>query len=350
MLAHYFLKGNQGFFIVLFVSLIFINETFAGKIEFIPDSSQIEKPNIYVVTNRPNQYDSITNDYFPNIVSLEKSLTYLKVFNHEGKWLVQDLESIDDFKAGNNGLKNWLVYVHGDSQTPDLAFTRGLQLQEEYKVNVIVFSWPSKDPTLGGIQNFNNSRNHIEQSTAGFVQFLLELDTWKNKLDLVQSNRLTLFLHSLGNYYLERIASDSLIANHDNKIFDNVILNAAAVNQKDHHLWLEEINIQDRFFVNSNRKDMTLKGVNMFTDFDMQLGEQAVENFASNAVYVNFSKAFKNELNFGLLHGYYVGVIPGKSQNIFHYYQTIFHGDEVDLSNQNMFMLNDTIPVYEIIF
>ena len=79
-----------------------------------------------------------------------------------------------------------------------------------------------------------------------------------------------------------------------------------------HQLWLEKVNIQDRIFVNSNRKDMTLKGVNLFTDFDRQLGEQAVDNFASNAVYVNFSQALKNELNFGLLHGYYVGVIPEK--------------------------------------
>jgi hypothetical protein len=335
---------------IVTVLLIFINGTIAGKIEFIPDSMQIDKPFVYAVTIRPNHYDSLTMEYFPNLVAEEKAMTYLKVYSVDGKWLVHDLNSINDFKPENKDLQDWLVYVHGDSQSPDLAFMRGLQLQQEYKVNVIVFSWPSKDIKLGGLQNFRNSRNLIEQSTPAFARLLSELNTWKEQLNANQTSNLSLFLHSLGNYYLERIATDSLLANQEPGIFDNIILNAAAVNQKDHHLWLKEINIQNRIFVNSNRKDMTLKGINMFTDFDTQLGEQAIDNFAPNAVYVNFSMALKNELNFGLLHGYYVGVIPGKSQNIFEYYHAIFHGQDLDLSDRSRFVKNDTVPVYEITF
>jgi hypothetical protein len=95
---------------------------------------------------------------------------------------------------------------------------------------------------------------------------------------------------------------------------------------------------------------MTLKGVNMFTDFGVQLGEEVIDGFSENAAYVNFGQALKNENNFGLMHGYYAGEIPGKSQNIFYYYKTIFHGNDVDFSDKNLFNTNDTIPVYEIKF
>jgi hypothetical protein len=212
------------------------------------------------------------------------------------------------------------------------------------------FSWPSKDPTLNGIQNFSNSRSQIEKGAAGFAYFLEELNNWNVKTNVEQASRLSLFMHSLGNYYLERIASDSLLIKTDSRIFDNIILNAAAVNQKDHYLWLKQVDFQERIFVNSNRKDMTLKGVNVFMDFDVQLGEQAIDNFAQNSFYVNFGKALKNESNFALLHGYYVGVIPEKSENIYHYYKTIFHGEEVNFSDQSRFIANDTIPVYDIVY
>ncbi len=350
MITPGFLSGRLTILIMLLVSSSLANQLVGGNIEFVSDSISVDCPFVYVVTNRPLQNDKSINEYFPNEVSKEKMLSYLKVYNNEGNWLVQDLTSMDDFKPDNKDLKNWLIYVHGDSQTTELAFTRGLQIQQEYKVNVIVFSWPSKDPNLGGIQNFNNSINQIEQGTPGFVLFLHQIETWKRSKNVEPSAHLSLFLHSLGNYYAQRMVSDSLLSDLESGLFDNIILNSAAVNQKDHHLWLDEFNIQQRIYVNSNRKDMTLKGVNLFTDFDTQLGEQAIDGFAPNAVYVNFSTALKNEKNFGLLHGYYVGVIPGKSQNIYNYYQTIFNGYVVDLSNPAMFTPNDTVPVYDIMF
>ena len=322
---------------------------YAGNIKFISDTVSLEKPYIIVATNRPYQFDSLTNEYFPNQISQEQSLTYLKVFRNGDNWLVVPLKVIPDFESNTNGYSDWLVYVHGDSQTPDLAFTRGFQLQSEYQVNVIVFSWPSKDPDLGGLQNFKNSKNLIEKGAPDFVEFVQQLDSWKKINTSGQNINLSLFLHSLGNYYLERLVTDSILQGINHKIFENVVLNAAAVNQKNHHVWLEKINFQERIFVNSNSKDMTLKGVSLFTNGDTQLGEKAMGDFASNANYINFSQALDKEMNFGLLHGYYVGVIPGKYPNIYKYYRAIFHGQPVEFSSPEMFVQNDSIPVFEII-
>lgn len=342
-------KNLRTFFLLLLLALISPSGLYAGNLEIIADSCSIDNPHIIVVTNRPFEVDDLTNDYFPNMATEDQSLTYLEVFKDNDKWKILPLNIETDFNTYSSGFNDWLVYVHGDSQTPELAFMRGLQLQEEYQVNVIVFSWPSKDPILGGLQNFKNSKNLIEKGTPAFAQFVQKLDSWRNSQTSDQCGNLTLFLHSLGNYYLQRLVADSLLAGMDHKIFDNVILNAAAVNQKDHHLWLEKITFQQRIFVNSNSKDMTLKGVSLFTDCGVQLGEKAESDFSSNATYINFNQALDNELNFGLLHGYYVGVIPGKYPHIYKFYHAIFHGQPVEFSSPEMFVQNDTIPVYEII-
>jgi esterase/lipase superfamily enzyme len=332
------------------IILLSTHAAFAGNIELITTDFSNDQPYITVVTNRPFLYDSTIGEYFPNQISIDNELSYMKIYNQNGKFQVQKLESINAIQSSNPSLEDWLVYVHGDSQTLELTFTRGFQLQTEYGVNVIVFSWPSKDPDLGGINNFNNSRNQLENGTPGFMKFLLELDLWHSNESEVTGAKLSLFFHSLGNYYLERIANNSRLSELNPGIFDNLILNAAAVNEKDHNIWLSKIHFQKKIFVNSNRKDMTLKGVNMFTDFDVQLGEEVIDGFSENAAYVNFGQALKNENNFGLMHGYYAGEIPAKSQNIFNYYKTIFHGNDVDFSDKNLFNTNDTIPVYEIKF
>lgn len=337
----------------LSLAIIFISgihASFSGNIELIREDLESDLSFITVVTNRPFNADTLVDELFPNEISSENKLTYLKVYSQEGKWLVQQLESIYSVQSCNSSLNDWLVYVHGDSQSPELSFTRGFQLQQEYGINVIVFSWPSKDPELGGIKNFQQSRTRIEKGAPGFVHFIYELDEWHSTNGRKTNSRLSLFLHSLGNYYLERAANDIRLNGNSKEIFDNLVLNAAAINEKDHSKWLSKIHLQKRIFVNSNRKDMTLKGVTLFTDFGVQLGEEAIHGFADNAIYINFGQALKNENNFGLLHGYYAGEVPGRSDKIYNYYHTIFHGNDPDLQNSSVFTTNDTIPVFDIKF
>jgi hypothetical protein len=333
------------------IIIVCSNVIYAGNIVLVPDTISIDKPHIHVVTNRPFQYDSLTGEYFPNSIAQDQTLTYLKVYTDaEGNWLTQTLGSVSEFTTNKSNYKDWLVYVHGDSQTLDLAFTRGLQIQEEYKVNVIVFSWPAKDPILTGLKNFSNSRNMVEKGVENFVQFIYELYQWKSdNVSVFSENNLSLFMHSLGNYYLERIIADSLQSKINAKIFDNIIINAAAVNEKDHRLWLEKINFSDNIFVNSNSNDMTLKGVRLFTDMDLQLGEKVEGEFASNATYIEFNKAMGTENSFRTSHGYYAGVIPGQSQNVYQYFSTIFHGRSIEFCDMDMFVQNANFPVFEII-
>ncbi len=331
------------------ILILSIFGSFAGNIELISGENNDERPHITVVTNRPFLFDSITGEYFPNKISTDNELSYMKVKNQSGNWQVQKIESINSIQSSDKSLQDWLVYVHGDSQTPELAFERGFQIQEEYRVNVLVFSWPSKDPKFGGIRNFKNSVENIRNGVHSFVRFIIQLDSIRNLQDSRINGNLSLFLHSLGNYYLESMVSDSLITWKNKPVFVNVIINAAAVNQNEHHVWLDKIRFQERVYVNLNSRDIILKGVTLFSSADTQLGVNAGDQYASNSSYISFTKVLEKESDFRFLHGYYVGYIPGKYPNIFRYYYELFHGAAPELLNPEAFVRQESLPVYEII-
>jgi len=332
--------------LLTFVTLV----TKSNEVEFIDDSLRIEKPHVLIVTNRMFADENIDTIYFPNKIASNGSLTYL-IGHFEGeKLLLQNKSSFDNLVIHKNKLKNWLVYVHGDSKTLADAAQRAFEIQEKYKVNVIVYSWPSKIEEGSGLKNFKNSRLNVETGIDEFLVFLSDIEEWKSKNAIeFANNKVSIMFHSLGNYYLERLVKDDYIQEMDQNLFDNLVVNAAAVNQKDHHSWLEEINIQERIYVNSNGRDFILRGVRLLTDWNRQLGEALVGEFASNATYVDFTNAVKNNgFPIGEMHGYYLGIVSNQSENIRSYYHTIFHGKSVDLENEDLFSNNSTSPVYNI--
>jgi hypothetical protein len=125
--------------LVFLLELFSFVNCFGGQMEIIDKLTEIYEPSILVVTATPFHVDSLGIDFSSKQLSQELSLSYYKVYNKEGIWLVQKIDSLEREGQIYPGLKDWLVYVHGDSQTPEVAFTRGFQLQTEYEINVIVF-------------------------------------------------------------------------------------------------------------------------------------------------------------------------------------------------------------------
>lgn len=321
----------------------------ANEVEFIDDTLRIEKPHVLIVTNRKFADDNMDSIYFPNQIATNGSLTYLKGHFEGDKLMLQKKSSFDHIVQHKNQLNDWLVFIHGDSKTLLDAAQRAFEIQVKYKVNVIVFSWPSKIEEGSGLKNFKNSRLNVETGSDEFLVFLHEIEEWKSSNPMeFANNNLSIIFHSLGNYYLERLVTNNYIHEIDNSLFDNLIVNAAAVNQEGHHKWLEEINMQERIYVNSNGRDFILRGLRLLTNWSRQLGEALVGEFASNATYVDFTNAVKNGFPIGEMHGYYIGTVSNQSENIRNYYYTIFHGDEADLDNQQLFSYSGGNTVYNI--
>ncbi|MBS4014423.1 MAG: alpha/beta hydrolase [Bacteroidetes bacterium] len=101
---------------------------------------------------------------------------------------------------------NWLVFVHGDAKTFDEAVLSGCEIRSIYNVNVVVFAWPSKDKIINGYKNFSTSKKNVEKSIYHFNSLICFLKQLREEnTEFFENNGLSLFLHSLGNLYLQKM-------------------------------------------------------------------------------------------------------------------------------------------------
>jgi len=293
---------------------------------------------IYVVTNRLADTSALAVQY-TNSLQKGSQLTYMRAvyFDIDSIQIVK-IDSIRFLSEISEKPDDWLVFVHGDSKTFNGAIERGLDIQYLYDIPVIVFSWPSYDSEINGLENVKNSQQNVIKSTEDFFELLKFLNEFrKSNPSFSADAKLSLFAHSLGNYYLKNLVTQNFILKFRNKIFDNLILNEAAVNEENHKEWVEKLDIQERIYITSNNKDFTLKGFQLFTDEGEQLGEEAAMPLAKNATYLRFTDAVGFRFPIGTTHTYFIGEVADKSNNIRWVYNELLHGMALDLSDKSMF-------------
>jgi esterase/lipase superfamily enzyme len=306
---------------------------------------------LYVITNRVVDSSQI-NPSFLNHVKSDPSLTFLQVIYHGNDSLeIAPMDSTRFISGILGKYSDWLLFVHGDSKTFRQSVMSGFDIQELYDVNVIVFSWSSKDPEINGIKNYKNSRQNVIRSNGHFTSVICLMRSFRQLNPVFQSGaRLSMFAHSLGNYYLENLVKQMKSSCGPPVVFDNLVLNAAAVNQEQHNEWVEKLNFQRRIYITSNVSDFNLKGARIFTKDGKQLGEKIEHPLAVNAVYVNFTNAVGFRFPTGTTHTYFIGEVPKRSTNIRLFYQGILHGLEADLQDARMFKTRSDGLGHDIIF
>ena len=294
---------------------------------------------IYVVTNRKID-TTVQNLTFNSDINESTTLTFLKVKNSiSGKIVSHELTKSDFIAQLSSKAGDWLLFVHGDSKTYNQSVKRGIDIQRLHKVNVIVFSWPSKVPGITGLKNLNNSKRNVLKSMPHFKTLLGFAASFKKENIAFNENvKFSLFLHSLGNLYLANLAKEPAADREFNTIFDNVIINSATVDQKMHQDWVEKINLQERIYITNNKSDFNLKGKHIFSGDGNQLGEKAKMPIAKNANYVQFSTSVGFRFPTGTTHTFFIGNVPNKSQNIRSFYFNAFHGKQIDFSNESQFI------------
>jgi len=305
---------------------------------------------ILIVTNRSIQDEGETSlAVYPKLNQTDEH-RYLIAQGQSGSWVFQEEDSFPALFNHQETYTDWVVFIHGDGKNLETSVIRAREIQKLHKVNVLIYSWPSKDDDMNGIKNFKNSYKNVENSAHQLFSFFKDIADLKSSAkDPFQDQNVSLFLHSLGNYYLERLSVEGLLSSIDLKLFNNLIINAAAVEQEGHNLWVEEINFAERIYINSNDDDMSLSGLRFLTKLGRQLGESALEPFANNAIYVDFTEAVGFP-GMGPSHSYYFASVTDRSENIRKYYTTIFHGNEAELENKDLFTYLPEEPSYFIIF
>jgi hypothetical protein len=345
------LRNNRCRQYLLFFILMAATVCFSQSGESINGDRLAVGTSIYVITNRVVDSSQI-NQSFLNRVKSDPSLTFMQVIYHGNDSLeIVPLDS-SRFISGIHGKYNdWLLFVHGDSKTFRQAVMSGFDIQELHDVNVIVFSWPSKDPEISGLKNYKNSRQNVIRSNGHFTSVICLMRSFRQLNPAFQSGaRLSMFFHSLGNYYLENLVIQTKSLCGPPAVFDNLVLNAAAVNQEHHNEWVGQLHFQDRIYITSNKSDFNLKGARIFTKDGKQLGEKIKPPLAETAIYVNFTKAVGFRFPTGTTHTYFIGEVPDKSMNIRQFYKDIMHGLEPDLQDARMFKTRSDGLGHDIIF
>lgn len=333
---------NINFFsipILILLCILFKSSISVGqKIE----SAYIDKlpygETIYAITNR-SEIEGINQIKFENNVEIDRGLIYLEVTLLQPDSLsIIRLDSLELLTRISNMGGDWLLFVHGDSKTFEQAVMRGMDIQYLHKINVLVFSWPTKELELNGMNNFKNSKKNVIASMNHFEELMRFIETFKNNnVSFKNDASLSVFFHSLGNSLVENMSLSDIEDQHNTIIFDNMILNSAAVNQLNHKEWVEKLKMQKRIYITSNKSDFNLKGVRIFTNDGKQLGEKVKQPIADNAYYINFSDAVGFRFPTGTSHTFFIGEVPDLDVNIRNIYYNLFHGNEIDFSDSKIF-------------
>jgi len=272
-----------------------------------------------LVTNRMDNSQSGDPILFPNEVEEYRYVTYLWAACDEGNWLLAPAKSFEEGIHGVDQGKDLLVFVHGHGKSMPLVLTRARQMQALYKVTMVIFDWPSYN------SNFNKSLSRVRRCGENFYNLVLQLDEYR-RAHMAADQGMSLFLHSLGNYFLSHMVVNGNNQYLDEVIFDNIILNAAAIRSKEHGEVLSQLKFQKRIYVVSNENDRVLRGAHLLTSGRM-LGNLPMEPLAPNTIYMDFTPLV------GWEHTYFAGYheFEVKHAVFAHFFNSALAGKEVDL-------------------
>jgi esterase/lipase superfamily enzyme len=186
--------------------------------------------------------------------------------------------------------KNCVFYVHGYNQDFKESLSEGWDLQKRYGVGVIVFSWASNP---GGIPplEYPKARAIAGASSPAIDMTLEKLGRYlSEEADPDCPISLNLLTHSLGNYLFQRFVEKPLFAG-ETRIFDNLVLHQADVDNGGHELWVDKLRYARRIYVTINENDKILD-ISDVVNPD-RLGNTASGLVADRAIYLDFTDADK---------------------------------------------------------
>ncbi len=335
------------FIVGFLIFLIFSPNTTAQAPGFLYANEISKGSTIYIVSN----HDTIlrNNEIYSNYVVSKNSIPYF----FKGEFINPDsihytlLDSNQFINEISTIEEDWLLFVHGAGKTFNNAVQRGLDVQHYHKVNVLVFSWPSRNPKVSPGDNLRMMRPNVSKSMVHYKYTLDLMRTFKNENKGFINHSLSAIYHSIGNQFPKNLALEDSAFTNQEPIFKYSIINAAAVEEKGHTRWLENLKLQERIIVNSNINDVNLNGIRIFTKESYQLGETAFYPLANNATYINFSDIVKFTLPPGAAHTYFIGKSPAKYPAVYEFYNDIFHGKTSDFTKLPYLQKREKGDVYD---
>ena len=226
--------------------------------------------------------------------------------------------------------KHALFFVHGFNNDLEDVLKRARGLERNYGVEVIAFTWPANGRVAGGTDYRSDKRDAV-RSAAALDRALEKLHGYFLKYQLPCGQRISLFLHSMGNYLVKHLMMSSIYQG-ETELFDNTILVAPDVNNEGHAEWLDRIAVRRRLYVTVNEDDRALQASRLKFGKKQRarLGHSTQGLNSRHAVYLDFTRA----RHVGDGHSYFEGEIIRRNHKVKEVFRRMIHGEraEVDLA------------------
>lgn len=213
--------------------------------------------------------------------------------------------------------KPWVVLLHGYHQDVKETIIKARFLIDNQGVNVVLFSWPSRPKPVGSfdvsklddyikdfvksvifgfgrpslqaifvkeiknllkdlVTNYVPARKNAELSTNDFHNALSVVKQYLVKQEKV---KLSLFVHSMGNYLLEKTIEDK---GYLPVLFANIMLHQADVNASTHSTWVPRLlgSASKKIYISVNVFDYVLAASNILHRY--KLGNKNVERLGQS--------------------------------------------------------------------
>ncbi len=242
---------------------------------------------------------------------------------------------VDTAMADPGKPKHVVFFVHGFNNTLKDVVVRCHGLAKTFGVEVVAFSWPSNGGGIRGVASYGDDKRDAQASVVAFdramdkARVLLQQlrasaiaaiaqdsskkfpdngERFRQRLTLKAAAhcpvRITLMLHSMGNYLLERTLKSSALRG-SLPLFDNIAMCAADVNNPAHAEWLDRLQPRNRLYVTINEDDGALQASRLKGGNEQlaRLGHWTRNLNAPQVVYVDFTHAH----HVGASHAYFEG-------------------------------------------
>jgi esterase/lipase superfamily enzyme len=186
--------------------------------------------------------------------------------------------------------RNCVLFVHGFNQDLEKNLEKCREI-EDYGVDVVAFSWPANPGGFKPIE-YIRARRAAELSAPALGRVFEKLITNFQCLDEDEMLRCKIsynfIAHSLGNYLFQNFIEKRLLDG-ETRLFDNIILHQADVNNRRHGRWVSQLRYARRVYVTHNEGDKVLDTSDIV--MPNRLGNTTGNSEVRHAKYIDFTDA-----------------------------------------------------------
>ena len=255
--------------------------------------------------------------------------------------------------------RDLVFFIHGFNNDLESVLERAQELERQYHVEVIAFSWPANGGGISGVISYKSDKRDARASAGAVYRSLAKTRSYLNAfneelMDDIHTRaieehpdnaeerqhfitrmadkgcpfKVTLLAHSMGNYLFKQIQSSTIYDEH-HMLFDNVILAAADTNNAHHAQWVDRIRCRRKIYICINEDDSALTASRIKSGEEQQarLGHYLHGLNSQQALYVDVT----NAPYVGGEHAYFEGrPVKNKNGKLYKFFNDALHGKRAE--------------------